>query len=68
VRRIGYSVKKVLLSRVRDAPSWRESNRGGRDVRDKWTKLGCGKPRSFLGKVVEQVGKQVDEAFEQGSR
>jgi hypothetical protein len=41
---------------------------GGRDVRDKSTKLRCGKPRSFLGKVVEQVGKQVDEAFEPGSR
>jgi hypothetical protein len=27
VGRIGYSVNKVLLSRVRGAPSWWESNR-----------------------------------------
>src|SRR3984885_4897973 len=48
---------------------------GGRDVRDrctklrrdKRTKLRRDKPRSFLGKVVDQVGKQIDEAFEPGS-
>jgi hypothetical protein len=37
---------------------------GGRDVRDKWTKLRRGKPRSRLGKVVEQVDSQAGDDFE----
>lgn len=40
------------------------TGRGG-DVRDKWTKHRCGRPRPRLGKVVEQVESQANEGFEQ---
>jgi hypothetical protein len=57
--------KRILLPRVRERRAGGSRTGGGRDVRDKWTKLRCGKPRSLLGKVVEQVDSQVDEVFEQ---
>jgi hypothetical protein len=30
--------------------------------RNRWTKLRCGKPRSIVGKGVEQVDGRVDDA------
>jgi hypothetical protein len=40
------------------------SRTGGRNVRDKWTKLRCGKPQWLLSKVVEQIDSQAGEDFE----